>query len=446
MPQIGERRSGATETVEWDGHRWNPVEETPPPAAPEPEGALSRFFGGAMSTSPLNPMNLVRAVAHPIDTLGGAFVDPLINLFKAAEKYKEFASQPGKDASWLPLVQSVEHLGGAVPVIGPTAIKAGEKIGNGDVAGGTGELAGLASGALVPDAVKGTPGAMKTVGGAVERGGTAMTNARGISVGGVHVPISTLGVAEAVLRHDPLGAVVAATPYALKYGGKATRMAGEALEGLRDNMNARRAASVPWQDENGNWDPAAPSRRARGTADQNRAYAEEDMRQRQADATDELNNEPPEVPDFHQTQTWGRGGYPGMGAKAAEMGDATIDSLRRGGYDVGDSIRTQADLDRVAAGRKYNPAALRFAFSEDRPTPEEAVAILKGDNAPRPTTPSPITEDTAVPDFTYEAGDADIPGQTIGKMKSNPLPETPPTPQQAALKALMNLDSFRGLR
>jgi hypothetical protein len=193
MPQIGERRSGATETVEWDGQRWQPVEGG---AAPQQEGALSRFLGGALSTSPLNPMNLVRAAAHPVDTLGHLIGDPLNNLFKAGGDVK--AAITGERGDRLSsALQAVEHLGGAVPLIGPAGIQAGEKIGNGDMAGGAGELAGLTSGALVPDVASGLanniPGAMVRGGEAMARGGAKLKGAGGVSVGGIHVPLTTMG-------------------------------------------------------------------------------------------------------------------------------------------------------------------------------------------------------------------------------------------------------------
>lgn len=412
MPQIGERRSGATETVEWNGQRWMPVDETPAPAEAPQEGALSRFFGGAMSTSPLNPANIINAVSHPIDTLGHAVVDPLVNLFKAASNYKEFASQPGKGASWTPLVQAAEHLGGAVPLVGPAAINAGEKIGNGDIAGGAGELAGLASGALVPDVVEGAPRAMQKAGGAMERGGTALATRGGISVGGVHVPLSTIGLGEALLRRDPVGAAVAATPYALKYGGKGMRMAGEALEGLRN--------PAP---EGETWDPAGPARAARAKAAQQAA--------REAASGDPLSTEPNAVYTGTPPKASPLQGVEGIARRANDMGAATLDSFQRAGYDVSPGgFRTAADLDRLKKGGGRNAAFEQFAM--------------------RPNTFEEDLSAADVPDFEYEAGEADKPGLSVGEMGSNPLPEVAPagvTPQQAAsLKALMALPSFRGLR
>jgi hypothetical protein len=53
MPQVGERRSGATETVEWNGQRWSPVEHAP--SAPAPGGGGSSFLGDLWSGLKNNP-------------------------------------------------------------------------------------------------------------------------------------------------------------------------------------------------------------------------------------------------------------------------------------------------------------------------------------------------------------------------------------------------------
>ncbi len=100
--------------------------------SPEPEGsAVGRFVGGAASV--LNPMNVVSAVAHPIQTIqnvGAAAVDQ-------ATKAKDAFTQGN-------YVGAGGHaLAAAVPVIGPAAAHAGERIAQGDIAGGLGESVGL---------------------------------------------------------------------------------------------------------------------------------------------------------------------------------------------------------------------------------------------------------------------------------------------------------------
>jgi len=231
MPQVGEQRTYQGETRTWNGSRW---EEAPAAPAPE-EGALSRFFGGAMKTSPLNPMNLVRAVAHPIDTIGGMVGDPFSNLLKAGGDIKATVTGERPEGRLISALNAVKHVGGSVPLIGPAGIAAGEKIGEGDIAGGAGELAGLASSALVPEVASRAPAGVQALGRGMESTGQFLKNKGSINVGGVHIPVGTaLGALEALGGHGPMGLVTAAAPYALEYGGKAVQAGGDALEGLKN--------------------------------------------------------------------------------------------------------------------------------------------------------------------------------------------------------------------
>jgi hypothetical protein len=104
--------------------------------AGQPEGsATSRFFGGAAKM--LNPITAVKgvagAVAHPIDTASNLLQAQLAQLIKArddlhAGRYSE----------------AVGHgTAGVLPLIGPAAAGAGERMASGDIAGGLGEGAGL---------------------------------------------------------------------------------------------------------------------------------------------------------------------------------------------------------------------------------------------------------------------------------------------------------------
>lgn len=233
MPQVGETRTYNGETRTWSGTRW---EAASAPAQTAPDGSvLGRFFGGAMETSPLNPMNLVRAIASPGETVAGLIRDPLANLFKVPGDIK--AAVTGERGDRLSAgAEALAHIGGSVPFIGPAGTKAGQKIGEGDIAGGAGELAGLASGALVPKIAGRAPKAMQTVGRGVESAGNFLKNKGSVNIGGVHIPIgSAIGLAEAAAGHGPLGLATAAAPYALEYGGKGVSAAGEALGRLRDS-------------------------------------------------------------------------------------------------------------------------------------------------------------------------------------------------------------------
>ena len=80
----------------------------------------------------------------------------------------------------------------------------------------------------VPAVAPHVPGAISAVGGRAETLGSTLAETK---IGGFGLP--GLAAAEAILRSDPMGAAVAATPYALKYGGRGLKRAGAALEGLK---------------------------------------------------------------------------------------------------------------------------------------------------------------------------------------------------------------------
>lgn len=97
--------------------------------------ATSRFIGGVAKT--LNPVTMVEgaynAVRHPLDTAGSILQDNLQQLKQAGSDFQQgrYSEAVGHGAA------------GLLPVIGPAAARAGERIGSGDVAGGLGEGAGL---------------------------------------------------------------------------------------------------------------------------------------------------------------------------------------------------------------------------------------------------------------------------------------------------------------
>lgn len=98
---------------------------------PKPEGSVvGRFASNAGQM--LNPMGLVDAIRHPIQTLeniGAA----------SAEQGRQAAQAFGEGRNW----EAAGHAVGMLPVIGPAAAAAGEQIAAGDVAGGLGKGAGL---------------------------------------------------------------------------------------------------------------------------------------------------------------------------------------------------------------------------------------------------------------------------------------------------------------
>ncbi len=122
-----------------------------------PKGsAAGRFLSGAGEM--LNPVTMVKglaqAAAHPIDTgkaLFGAQVDQgrqAVDLYRQG-RYTEAAGHAGA---------------AALPILGPVAANAGERIASGDVAGGLGESVGLLAGIAAPGAIRGVKGVRVTPG------------------------------------------------------------------------------------------------------------------------------------------------------------------------------------------------------------------------------------------------------------------------------------------
>lgn len=153
MPQVGEQRTVGGVTGAWNGQTWRKVQ-----AAPEQPGALSRFLGGAMKTSPLNPMNLVRAVGDLPGTIGGllktGIVDPITegvetshSLYRAATNTPDQRTGGSRGSA---LVDAARHAEGMIPFFGKSLQGSSDKIAGGDVAGGLGEIAGTASSAALP--------------------------------------------------------------------------------------------------------------------------------------------------------------------------------------------------------------------------------------------------------------------------------------------------------
>jgi hypothetical protein len=125
----------------------------------EQSSPVARFLGGAWQN--LNPLTAVKglatAVAHPIDT-GAAILSAQGEQFKkAADDYSKgrYSEMVGHGAA------------GLLPLLGPAAAAAGERIGEGDVAGGLGEGTGLVGSMFLgPKAGKGAAKATRAAQGA----------------------------------------------------------------------------------------------------------------------------------------------------------------------------------------------------------------------------------------------------------------------------------------
>jgi hypothetical protein len=145
MPQRGERRVFGDQVGEWDGQGWTPVTADPPPA--ESPSAVSRFASGLWQN--VNPMGLVDAVRHPVDT-AGQLLSAQVGEFRKAAQAPTVSEMIGHGAA------------GLLPIVGPVAARAGETIAGGDIAGGLGQATGLLAPFGVDAAVSGIPKALPT--------------------------------------------------------------------------------------------------------------------------------------------------------------------------------------------------------------------------------------------------------------------------------------------
>lgn len=140
--------TSAWKPVQEDTSAWKPVPGggTPSlvPGTPN-SGAAGRFAGG-LATS-LNPVPML---THPIDTAKAAAKAQVGEFSKA----KDAATGKGEFSSMTPLERASSTFGhglaGVIPLAGPAAANAGERIGSGDVAGGLGQATGLLATAATP--------------------------------------------------------------------------------------------------------------------------------------------------------------------------------------------------------------------------------------------------------------------------------------------------------
>jgi hypothetical protein len=116
-------------------------------------GAAGRFGSGLWKN--LNPITalegLYSAGRHPLDTGKAVLQAQGAELGKAVDNARQgrYFEAAGHGAA------------GLIPVLGPAAAAAGERIGSGDVAGGVGEATGLLAPVLAPAAVKGAGAAVR---------------------------------------------------------------------------------------------------------------------------------------------------------------------------------------------------------------------------------------------------------------------------------------------
>ena len=117
--------------------------------------ALQKFASNAWDM--VNPMGLINAGLHPVDTAKAIYQSHVDQAGKAYDAYKRAQTEP-LYGGVLPLsgMEAVGHgLATVLPVVGPAAASAGEDIGSGQYAKGLGKATGLLAGAYlgskVPD-------------------------------------------------------------------------------------------------------------------------------------------------------------------------------------------------------------------------------------------------------------------------------------------------------
>jgi hypothetical protein len=214
------------QTITFGAHEVDPAAAPPGVVFSAADGATApaasvgtRFAEGAWKN--LNPLGLVHAVAHPIDTLG-ALIDAQV------EQIQQAKSLYGQRR----YTEAAGHLGaGLLPLVGPPAAKAGERIGSGDIAGGLGEATGLLAALEAPKVVP------KVVGAATRAATAGVTRA---------VEALPSGSLAADIAPDLVGAVFPRTANSMRV-----------LQKIRAKLGDAAAADVPAATTKGGIPPPA---------------------------------------------------------------------------------------------------------------------------------------------------------------------------------------------
>ncbi len=274
-----------------------------------------------------------------------------------------------------------------------------------------GQLLGLGLGGRVGD----LPAGLSKVGRGAERLGVGMQK----GLGGVSVP--GLGILEAAMGHDPIkGAAIAASPYALEYGGRGFQKVGGALEGLKARLAATGEPPTPGLPPVGSrsslagpvapWDkPTMPEAPGNPTV---ASYGSEQP------VVESLAGEKLDVP---------------ANAEKPSL-SALSDQINHSVPNTGGQAPSTTPFEPSQGPLMAEPPAIeRYAPNTGGQAPSTPESL----NALRTSTPSVSEakpgmgvdwEAGEAPDITSEAGEADIPGQTIlqrGMLSGDTLPSTP---------------------
>lgn len=207
MPDKGEIRRGATESVQWDGSKWNPithesdgvpmhhpgVDESPSTAFMSELARTGKEAVIGLLRSPLDLVkNTIGMVAHPIDTI----TNTAKALAHPSDTLTALENDPRSAGSLLGQLLMSPKL----PGMAETAAAEGPGIvGRG----------------------------MGTVGRGMEAAGNAVLDIRG------GLPLGMTAAGTAASGHPIAAAAEIGVPLAAKYGGKGLQAAGRSLEGLK---------------------------------------------------------------------------------------------------------------------------------------------------------------------------------------------------------------------
>lgn len=208
-------------------------------ASPEKSGGLGATLSEFWNTTPFNPKNIAAlASIKPADI--GHMVENSYNSGKEALTHFAQAAGPNFGGLGLPadpqgqlaaLEKGITSTVGAAPMVGPPLLNIANQWADGEYAKGAGGVLGLASNALIPDAVSGVKGNWRAGAGVAGRGAGAV--GRGMEAAGEGLKQPTLYTAPAMLlNHPSVAALELAIPPALKYGGRGMQALGRSLEGL----------------------------------------------------------------------------------------------------------------------------------------------------------------------------------------------------------------------
>lgn len=206
MPQAGEIRRGSTESVQWDGSRWQPLAKDEGPSKRYQPGLgddyASAFTNELGRTAKEAAIGLARSPLDLVKNTVGMVAHPITAVENAAH--------------------AVAHPIDTVQALGDDPRAAGSLLGQVLL----GKVAPDALGSLAANGPSVVGRGMSAVGRGLENAGSAVLDRGGI-------PIGMTAAGTAAAGHPLAAAAEIGLPLAAKYGGKGLQAVGRSLEGLK---------------------------------------------------------------------------------------------------------------------------------------------------------------------------------------------------------------------